>query len=115
MVFDKFLQGSRTSNNVKKDHITIDVNPEQTDDIETLEDPNNIVKLNSVLTKTQKRLDHIKLFSGKEQVIEMISKLDEDLQSFQSLFKKKMNNIQSSISDFKSEQPTIPILNLEDI
>ena len=114
IVFDKFLKGS-SRKGIKKDNITIDVNPDQVDDIETLEDPMNKVKLNSVFSKTKKKLLYIKAESEQAQVVNMIDNLDEDLKSFNSTFKLKMNSMKNTIKDFANDRPSIPLISLGDL
>jgi hypothetical protein len=99
----------------KKDNITIDVNPDQVDDIETLEDPMNKVKLNSVFSKTKKKMLYIKAESEQSQVENMIENLDEDLKSFNSTFKLKMKSLQNSIKDYAGSRPSIPLISLGDL
>lgn len=114
-MFNKFLHGSASKAGKKKDSITIDVNPDQVDDIETLEDPNNKVKLNSVFSKTKKKMVYIKAENEQSQVENMIDNLDEDLHHFNNTFKIKMNGLQNSIKDFANERPSIPLISLGDL
>ena len=115
IVYDKFLKGSANKQGIKKDAITIDVNPDQVDDIETLEDPMNKVKLNSVFSKTKKKMLYIKAESEQAQVVNMIDNLDQDLKSFNNTFKLKMNSMKNTISDFANERPSIPLISLGDL
>lgn len=114
-MYDKFLKGSSVGKGVKKDHITIDVNPDQVDDIETLEDPMNKVKLNSVFSKTKKKMVYMQGEVEQREVESMIENLGEDLKNFNDLFKIKMKTLQKSIGDYSNERPGIPLLGLDDL
>lgn len=114
-MFNKFLRGVKHSKAPQKDNITIDVNPDHQDDIETIEDPMNRVILNSVLTKTQKNMRRITERAAKDHLIENISKFEDELASFNRSLKTKLDSINRSIYDYKLEQPTIPLIPLGSI